>query len=836
MSDSFEIDEMIDPVDIEFFKFSGLVPDVKVSIQEESFDISKYPASVSLLACSNKSGQFVAATTKGFIFGSTKTLRTIILSAKKGETQPLSGEAASVALTKAIRQVRFSADEKHILVALEGGSVSVYNTDDIQNQKGNVKPINSFELGHEITDLRPNPNAHGNMAAVLYTNQQCALIDFTTGTTERIFSIDNITAICWSFKGKQIVCGKNDGGLELFDVNGAVKDSLSIPEAMSAGHGTETENRYVCDVLWIDNHIFLAMFARKRNTDDDDYINDGYIINRKPATGSGPVYTHLAEITPIFTTEGRGNRFYMEIIRGLGKEIKHLVIIANAATNELSVVGHNENDEWATWQLPENGLANLHLSEKTLTDTYPVGLALDITADEKLPPFDSSEKDVPVEPMPVFYYLNDEGDIAAYHCYNIELARRGGSFKDENATTTTTAAAPTANTVVSPPPSGLSAFGAATAAATGGSSFTDILSGKSISSAVPLPGSTSGFGSFGSFGSTAAVPSFSSLGSAPNISGGFGSTAIIPTATLSFGASTGFGSATNSNSSSLFGSTTSFGATPSANQSSTATHRSKEIASEKPITTSIPSEPSVPSLNLGSLSTNSDKKPETSNAEIKPTAFGFTSALGSGSFGSPATNTVPGAKFPVAATIPTISATSPSANASLPGSTSLFGSVSTMKAPTTTITPTTTAANTFGATSSLKAGGFGLLSKNTVPGAKSPATTTAFGSFSSFGTPAPVKTTTATTPTPNTAATASVATTTTSASTSEEQISATKPIKPVVSLAPTVSPVSTKDKAAESTGEKLKPTAEDGMAKEYEELYIIVTDEIDQVKVYCILH
>jgi hypothetical protein len=40
----------------------------------------------------------------------------------------------SVTLTTAIRQIRFSGDEKQILIAFEGGSLSVYNTEDILNK------------------------------------------------------------------------------------------------------------------------------------------------------------------------------------------------------------------------------------------------------------------------------------------------------------------------------------------------------------------------------------------------------------------------------------------------------------------------------------------------------------------------------------------------------------------------------------------------------------------------------------------------------------------------------------------------------------------------------
>lgn len=71
---------------------------------------------------------------KGFIFGVTKSLRTTFYSANKGETKKLTDNKVSVPLTTAIRQIRFSGDEKQILIAFEGGSLSVYNTEDILNQ------------------------------------------------------------------------------------------------------------------------------------------------------------------------------------------------------------------------------------------------------------------------------------------------------------------------------------------------------------------------------------------------------------------------------------------------------------------------------------------------------------------------------------------------------------------------------------------------------------------------------------------------------------------------------------------------------------------------------
>lgn len=53
---------------VQSFKFTGLVPDGKVSIQEENFNKTDYPSTVSLLACSGKYGYFVA----GHVQGKTK--------------------------------------------------------------------------------------------------------------------------------------------------------------------------------------------------------------------------------------------------------------------------------------------------------------------------------------------------------------------------------------------------------------------------------------------------------------------------------------------------------------------------------------------------------------------------------------------------------------------------------------------------------------------------------------------------------------------------------------------------------------------------------------------
>lgn len=782
-------------------------------------------------------------------------------------------------------------------------------------------------MNQEILDLRPNAEALPNLAAVLFNNNQCKIIDITNGSTECEIPLTDVSAICWSPKGKQIVCGKLDGSLEHYDTKGERKASLNIPQAMSAGHEEEEKNRYVQDVLWIENHIFLVLYARPRANEDDEYVNDGFVINRKPASGSNePQYIRLAEVTPIFTTEGRGNHFYMEVIRHLGQEIKHLVIIGNAATNELSVVGQLQEGEWATWMLPENGVASLPLSDEGSMDTYPLGLALDFTADEKLPPVDASENDVGVDPMPVFYYLNDEGVIGAYHCYNTEIGRKGESYNAmssflSSATTAPTTTTSTASVTQTPAPpatvSGFSAFGSVTTGSS--SSFGDLLSGKSTS--PPAATATSGFGSFGAPPASGTGGfSFSNLASTQKIpatpSAGFGalaasnkSTTAAPlfgsTTNIGFGSSTTFGASTSSSVDkplSSFGSASATKTeehvvpeTKTATDSSSSTTLSlfggmKLGQSTSPAAAEVPKSPfggfggfgsSSSTTKLATTTTTTTSAFGSTDIKAAPTsAFGSTSALGStggfGSFGSATATTTETKATPPATTTSAFGSTdTKAAFTSSFGSTSSLGSGGFGSLAKNTIPGAT--APTFGSSSTL-GGGFGSLAKNTVPGATAPSSTPLFGSGSGFGSLATTTKKTdeneakSTTPaaagkkspftvpsTASTTATAAAAATTTgsgiglgisSTSKPTETKPATSSPTPIKSPASTPTPASPaataatttvdKDKAKATTApsstpaaaqkEKLKPTAAEGMAREYESLYITVCEGIDDLK------
>ncbi|KAI8878616.1 hypothetical protein K501DRAFT_336646 [Backusella circina FSU 941] len=705
--------ERLEPVDVEFFKFTSLVPDAKVSIQTDPFAIANYPTPVSLLACSSKLQYFVAGTTTGFIYGNTKTLRTCFYNTEKGEVTTLD-EKISVSLSSKVRQVKLSAAETSVFITTSDDTLLVYHIEDIKRDKEQVKPVKTINLANAALEIKPNPEAHPNLIAVLYENHTIVMIDVEVGATARTFPMDNYTTLCWSRKGKQIVCGNKEGVLIAYDTNGEAKDMLEVPAEMCDEKG----NRFVQDVLWVDNNVFFAIYTSPLKGEEFDYENDAYVIDRKINQSNQEGYIRLAEITPIFASEGRGNRFYIELIPHLGKEINNAIIIANSASNEISVVGENEEGEWNTWMLPENGTATLPLTDES-QDTYPLGLAVDFAADEKLAPFDASENDKPVEPFPIFYYINDEGQIGAYHCYNVEMARRGESYAPPSSEPPKSTSQPATT----------SAFGSGfNQPSTSGSSFSDLLSGKATSNAAQ---SGSGFGSFGaamsnnnSSGSFASLASTQKLPAAPSMG---------MKTTLNTGSTPAFGSTSSVG----FGSQSSFGITAAA-------------------------KPSTPFGGIISAETKKEDTPQ-KNVETATTKSFFgtsttTPAFGSTSFGTSTTKPAFGATFGMSTTTPSFgsasfgtSTTKPAFGASTTtpafGYTS-FGSLKTATTSTSSGSPSASTTGGFGALAKSAApntstpntasalesgGGFGALAKNTVPGASNPTSSPSFGSTSGFG-------------------------------------------------------------------------------------------------------
>lgn len=80
-----------------------------------------------------------------------------------------------------------------------------------------------MSLGSEILDIRPNPSSEKNgLAAVLLENRTINLINMD-GSPFVILDKEQYTAMAWSTKGKQIMCGTETGALHQIDPEGVLK-------------------------------------------------------------------------------------------------------------------------------------------------------------------------------------------------------------------------------------------------------------------------------------------------------------------------------------------------------------------------------------------------------------------------------------------------------------------------------------------------------------------------------------------------------------------------------------------------------------------------------------
>ncbi|KAJ2771480.1 hypothetical protein IWQ57_002195, partial [Coemansia nantahalensis] len=113
-----------------------------------------------------------------------------------------------------VSHVGTSADELRVLVATASGNLLVFDAAALVG-RGSGTPVKVIRVGQEIRDMRPNPLDLPMAVAVLTLGGALVIVDIMHGTAKTIVpaGATRITAICWSRKGKQIVCGDTDAKL-----------------------------------------------------------------------------------------------------------------------------------------------------------------------------------------------------------------------------------------------------------------------------------------------------------------------------------------------------------------------------------------------------------------------------------------------------------------------------------------------------------------------------------------------------------------------------------------------------------------------------------------------
>ncbi|CEP14626.1 hypothetical protein [Parasitella parasitica] len=409
--DTYDTFQQGEQKDADFFHLKNLVTDVKVELPHAQ--VKQTEDHISLLACSSKYGYFVAATAKGFCLGQTEKLRKTIYQTVKGEAVPFNELIEVEVKQEKVHHISLSADQLELLVSVSAGTILTYSVHDIVQQKENASPSKTYSEGCGIISFQPNPEAYPDIIAIRTVKNQCKLIQ----NKSVLATMDDVHSICWSHKGKQIACGSSNGTITTYNLQGEKKVEIKPPAAFQGG---EESCRVVESIIWLENKLFFAVYTPKAK--DSDQLHSAYIIDDTKTT-EDEKFVLMDEVLTLLAVNHPSHYFYSVVVRNVGPEAKTVIILANSAANELNVVGQDDAGRWATWIM--DTAACLPLNNDETDDTYPVGIAVDYSASEPLPPFDKAENDTPVPPMPVLFVMTNEGLILSYHVYNVNLAMSG---------------------------------------------------------------------------------------------------------------------------------------------------------------------------------------------------------------------------------------------------------------------------------------------------------------------------------------------------------------------------------------------------------------------------
>ncbi|KAJ2866401.1 hypothetical protein GGH94_001592 [Coemansia aciculifera] len=548
---------------------------LRISDQPFSANRRDTPAYVKLLAISNTYGYIVAGTPTGLSVFTTSDAEAELA---KGESRG-TNTAVSLSARKEIDLSRFgqpthvgiSADELQVLVATISGKILVFSAASLLHSSGDTAPIISIAVGKEIRDMRANPQELPTAVAVLTLDGDVFIADLAEGSLKKIVSSGGtpITAICWSRKGKQIVCGDTNATLtQRLPTDGTIKRTIK-PQVDDGGIA---DGSAILAVDWIDTYTFFAVYGltpdgtftpgsggggNGSNDEDDGFehnMTSAYVITQ--ASKLAPMqWLCVEDPCSSMMCPTRYPGFHIASISDWGTSAQNILIMAGTSSDATMTIGQARGTdsspelEWAMWDI-DGAMAVMPLSAiatdfNDSADTYPIGMAVDYTCKRDLPPvLDDGDR---VKPVPVLWVLNTDACLLGYHIYNTYEMKRGtrcplmvdqvkplpGAAKSES--TLTQAVVEPAKTT---PFGSAKAFGSAAGSGSTGafgalakpSSFTSGLFGSSSGSTafgmsgtitpIVKPPTTLGVTGQHVFGSTskssAATPAF----------GGFGGTAL----------------------------------------------------------------------------------------------------------------------------------------------------------------------------------------------------------------------------------------------------------------------------------------------------------------------
>ncbi|KAL8780053.1 MAG: hypothetical protein Q9213_006643 [Squamulea squamosa] len=443
-SPSTQIGPELEEIQTEALGFQSLAGEAKLRLVPPWPAEALPPSTSSLLSIASGKGLLAAAGPDAVVIAGTEVVRKSFADKDAGDGNVKSfTPQLTLNLGTRISQVAFSADESFLVLSAEqGGGLAAYEVQSLM--QGNTQ--SAFQIATNGTALRmllPNPTPErAELFAAVTVNGELLIANlasrqFMSGPQGMTMK-DGVSCVSWSARGKQLVAGLANGICYQMTPEGAGKAEIPAPPDIEG-------DQHVSALSWLENDVFLV--AHTTSTQDEGMIpaTTFRLINRHSQSQPQPQISYMYQKLPEPVAPFGLNRFppyqFIQRIRNFPPSLSDLLVVASSVSTDVGLLTRSDTPlasdvdaERITKVFTTTTMANdtrraqLPMGDD-LSDTSPIGMALDFSATEKVPrPLPNEEMDESAGPLPALMILNNEGLLASWWIVYAESIRQGTTY------------------------------------------------------------------------------------------------------------------------------------------------------------------------------------------------------------------------------------------------------------------------------------------------------------------------------------------------------------------------------------------------------------------------
>nr|XP_032829222.1 nuclear pore complex protein Nup214 isoform X1 [Petromyzon marinus]XP_032829223.1 nuclear pore complex protein Nup214 isoform X1 [Petromyzon marinus] len=370
---------------------------------------------VSLLAVSSRYGLLFVGVPSGLRVYETRSLVAANTLGGDMDTVVEDVEHVELLLPQQPHQMSLSSDELTLALCLRhapGTAVHFYDVRALAKKidgavQGRAAPFSVLHLpGAADTcalDMKWNPAAP-SVAAVCLSDGGAHVLDVSGPPciSASLPPSASVTAICWSPKGKQLVCGKINGTMAQYTQS--LQEKRQIP---CAPFYAEDPVR-VLDVWWVSTHVFAVVYAAADGSLD---CSPQLVLITLPKKDekTQEKFVNFSDLCFAPKSE-RQHRYYLHHV-----DEWDLIVAASSVSTDVGLLAKQKEDptQWETWTLEDSSRAVCPVNEND-DDTLPMGMAIDRSTHMLIPI--GEDKSIPAAPMLVL--LSTDGLLCPFYMLN----------------------------------------------------------------------------------------------------------------------------------------------------------------------------------------------------------------------------------------------------------------------------------------------------------------------------------------------------------------------------------------------------------------------------------